>query len=149
MAQIKVSQLTEDTAPTSDDFVLAVDNATHASKKVTMGNIVRKAGGLSPVATSGAYSDLSGKPTIPTVSGTNTGDQFLTLAGATLSISGASGNSVVVPSGGGGGIATGLTLVDPNGVSWSLAVDIYGSLITSTVVMTNTYGSSYGSAVYV
>ncbi len=71
---------------------------------------------IKPVATSGAYADLTGTPTIPaaqvssdwtattgvaqilnkpTISGTNTGDQTLTLSNQTLSISG--GNSVTLP----------------------------------------------------
>ncbi len=37
---VKVSQLNEDSNPTSDDYVLAVDNATQASKKVTMAKVV-------------------------------------------------------------------------------------------------------------
>ena len=44
MAGTKVSQLNEDSNPTSDDLVLAVDNATGQSKKVSMGNIVEKGG---------------------------------------------------------------------------------------------------------
>jgi hypothetical protein len=96
MAQIKVSQLSEDISPTSDDYILAVDNATHASKKVTMSNLVQKAGGLATVAVTGVYSDLVGKPTIPSATGVNTGDQALSLAGTTLSLSGG-GGSVSLP----------------------------------------------------
>lgn len=44
MAGTKVSQLNEDSNPTSDDLVLAVDNATGQSKKVSMGNVVEKGG---------------------------------------------------------------------------------------------------------
>jgi collagen type VII alpha len=54
---------------------------------------------LSTVATSGSYTDLSNKPTIPTVTGTNTGDQTLSLITNTLTISGGNGNSVTLPSG--------------------------------------------------
>lgn len=38
---IKVSQITEDTAPTGDDFVLAVDNASGNSKRVSMTNLTK------------------------------------------------------------------------------------------------------------
>lgn len=44
MAGTKVTQLNEDANPTSDDLVLAVDNATGTSKKVSMGNLVEKGG---------------------------------------------------------------------------------------------------------
>jgi hypothetical protein len=38
-------------------------------------------GGLATVASSGSYDDLTNKPTIPVVTGTNTGDQTITLTG--------------------------------------------------------------------
>lgn len=50
--------------------------------------------GLSPVATTGAYADLSGKPTIP-------GPQTLSLTGSDLTLSDG-GGTVTLPSGGGG-----------------------------------------------
>lgn len=79
--------------------------------------------GLSAVATSGSYTDLTNRPTIPAaqvnsdwnatsgvaqilnkpnipnVTGTNTGDQTLSISGQTLTISGANGNSVTIPTG--------------------------------------------------
>lgn len=51
--------------------------------------------GLSTVATTGSYADLSGKPTIP-------GPQTLSISGSNLSLSGG-GGTVTLPSGGGGG----------------------------------------------
>jgi len=56
---------------------------------------------LATVATSGSYNDLSNKPTIPNVTGTNTGDQTLTVNGTDLTISGANGNTVTLPAAGG------------------------------------------------
>lgn len=61
---------------------------------------------LATVATSGSYADLTNKPTIPTVTGTNTGDQTLSLVGNSLSISGSSGNSVTLPTGSTGEVNT-------------------------------------------
>jgi hypothetical protein len=55
--------------------------------------------GLATVASTGSYADLSNKPTIPTVSGTNTGDQTLSVAGSSLTISGPNGNTVAIPAG--------------------------------------------------
>jgi len=51
---------------------------------------------LAPVATSGSYADLINRPAL---SGTNTGDQSLSLNGTNLTISG--GNTVVLPDGSG------------------------------------------------
>lgn len=51
---------------------------------------------LSTVATSGNYADLTGRPTI---TGSNTGDQTISLSGANLSIS--NGNTIVLPTGAG------------------------------------------------
>jgi hypothetical protein len=61
--------------------------------------------GLSNVATSGSYTDLSNRPT---VSGTNTGDQTLTLVGSDLTISGQ--NTVTLPASGGGGLSEPLAI---------------------------------------
>lgn len=71
---IKVSQLTEDTSPTSDDYVLAVDNATSASKKVTLTNVV-KAGLPTQASQSGKFLTTDGSTTSwAAVSGAGTGD---------------------------------------------------------------------------
>ncbi len=64
---IKVSALVEDFSPTSDDYVLAVDNATHASKKVTMGNVVKASSstGTGPLVRQDSPT-FTGHPIIPT-----------------------------------------------------------------------------------
>lgn len=64
---VKVSELPEDTSPTSDDYVPAVDNATHATKKVTMVNLVA----ASPSTGTGAIvradsPTFTGHPVVPT-----------------------------------------------------------------------------------
>lgn len=89
---IKLSQITEDTAPTGDDYVLATDNASGNSKKVSMTNLT-KAGlptqsgqsgkvlttdGASPswgAAGSGGITTLTGD-----VTATGTGSVVATLA---------------------------------------------------------------------
>jgi hypothetical protein len=73
---------------------------------------------LSTVAFSGDYADLSGTPTI---SGTNTGDQTLSVSGSTLTISGTNGNSVTLPAGGGSGTVTSFSATGNNGITTSVA----------------------------
>jgi hypothetical protein len=46
LANLKISALTADTAPTSDDITVTVDTGTGANKKATFGNIITKAHGL-------------------------------------------------------------------------------------------------------
>jgi hypothetical protein len=71
----KVSELTRDSAPSSDDYVLAVDNATAASKKVTMGDLVQVAGLPSQSGNSGKYLTTDGTtPSWGTVAGGGSGD---------------------------------------------------------------------------
>ena len=80
---------------------------------------------LAAVATSGSYNDLLNKPTIPAVSGTNTGDQTLNYNSGTgaLTISGSNGNAVSLPVGGGAityaDLPSGSTLtVSKSGSTW-------------------------------
>ena len=87
-----------------------VDNTTDANKPISTAtqaalNLKASTSTLSAVATSGSYADLSNRPTIPTVTGTNTGDQTLSVSGSNLTISG--GNTVVLPTGGSGSAAWG------------------------------------------
>lgn len=82
------------TANSTDAFLLDRTNHTGTQPATTIT-------GLATVATTGSYNDLTNKPTIPTVSGTNSGDQTLSIAGSTLTISGANGNSVTLPTSGG------------------------------------------------
>lgn len=71
---IKVSELTEDTNPTSDDYVLAVDNATSASKKATLSNVV-KAGLPTQASQSGKFLKTDGSAASWSVlTGAGTGD---------------------------------------------------------------------------
>lgn len=56
-----------------------------------------KVTGLATVAITSSYNDLSDRPIIPAVTGTNTGDQSLSLNNRDLSISGANGNTVTLP----------------------------------------------------
>jgi hypothetical protein len=74
---IKVSQLTADSSPTADDYVLAVDNGTNSSKKVTMGNLVASA------------SDAVLKGTVQTVTAAKTFQDTVTLASADLVVTNA------------------------------------------------------------
>jgi hypothetical protein len=119
-------------------------------------------GGLAAVATSGAYADLSGRPTLPT--GTNTGDQTLsntsnatshtvTLSGSggslqlaegsnvTLTTSGTGSDAVVTiaasVTGGGGGTVTSIGLVAPTGFSVS------GSPVTTSGNITLAFAAGY------
>jgi hypothetical protein len=85
---------------------------------------------LAPVATSGSYNDLTNKPTIPTVSGTNTGDQTLSLNGSSLTISGANGNSVTIPTSGGTTVSDASTTA--KGIV-QLAGDLGGTAAAPTV----------------
>ncbi|MFZ1301124.1 MAG: SGNH/GDSL hydrolase family protein [Candidatus Microsaccharimonas sp.] len=83
-----------------------VNNTSDANKPVSTAvqnalNTKVNSNALSLVATSGSYDDLDDKPTIPTVTGTNTGDQTLAVNGNQLTISGTHGNTVVLPSGSG------------------------------------------------
>jgi hypothetical protein len=55
----KVSALTRDTAPSTDDYVLAVDNASSTSKKVTMGDLVQ-AGLPTQTSNSGKFLTTNG-----------------------------------------------------------------------------------------
>ena len=93
-------------AHTKADISLGnVDNTSDANKPVSTAtqaalNLKATASTLSAVAYSGSYADLSNRPTIPTVTGTNTGDQTLSVSGSNLTISG--GNTVVLPTGGAG-----------------------------------------------
>lgn len=69
MPDLKISQLTDQAAPPAATTFVPVVNDALENRRVSLTNVV-KAGisagsvGLSAVATSGNYSDLSGKPTI-------------------------------------------------------------------------------------
>lgn len=88
----------------------SVDNTNDASKPISSAtqtalNLKANTTDLSTVATTGSYTDLTNRPTIPTVTGTNTGDQSLSVSGTNLTISG--GNTVVLPTGGSGSASWG------------------------------------------
>lgn len=69
MPDLKISQLTDQASPPAATTFVPVVNDILENRRVSLTNIV-KAGisagsvGLAQVATTGAYSDLSGKPTI-------------------------------------------------------------------------------------
>jgi len=68
MPDLKISELTDQATPTAGNTFVPVVNDLLQNKKVSLTNIV-KAGisaggvGLSQVASSGAYGDLTGQPT--------------------------------------------------------------------------------------
>jgi hypothetical protein len=73
MADVKISQLTEQTAPAAATTFVPVVTSDPGNRKVSIQNVV-KAGiaaggvGLSSVATSGSYTDLSNTPASPAIS---------------------------------------------------------------------------------
>jgi hypothetical protein len=88
----------------SDIGLTNVDNTSDTSKPVSTAmqaalNTKASTSSLAAVALSGDYNDLTNKPTIPTVTGTNTGDQTLAFSSGNLTISGSNGNTVSIPTG--------------------------------------------------
>lgn len=73
MADLKISQLTQQTAPPAATTFVPVVNDALANRKVSLQDVV-KAGisaggvGLSAVAVSGSYADLSNTPAAPAIS---------------------------------------------------------------------------------
>ena len=85
-------------------------NVIDSSHKLPASNI----SGLSTVATSGDYADLSNKPSIPTVSGTNDGTNWTSIT--------IDSDTYAIPQGGGSGTVTdvkvnGSSVVNENGVA--------------------------------
>ena len=117
-----------------------VDNTADTAKPVSTAtqtalNAKANTSSLSTVATTGSYTDLSNRPTL---SGNNTGDQTLSVSGANLTISGANGNTIVLPSGGPGSAGWGTisgTISDQTDLQAALdSKQVSGSYATTTAL---------------
>jgi hypothetical protein len=142
----KVSELTRDSAPSSDDYVLAVDNATAASKKVTMGDLVQVAGLPSQSGNSGKYLTTDGTtPSWGTVAGGGSGDA------STNTATSVDGEAVVFSGTGGKTLkrfaATGLVKATSGVIAAATAgTDYYAPGSTDVAVADGGTGASTASA---
>ncbi len=124
----------------SDVGLANVDNTSDANKPISNATQVAldakvNTSSLSTVATTGNYTDLINRPTL---TGNNMGDQTLSISGANLTISGANGNTVVLPSGSTGSAGWGTisgTLSDQSDLQAALdAKQAAGSYATTSSV---------------
>lgn len=66
MANIRIKDITTTATTVANDDYLAMDGSTNGTRKILVDSFVESAD-LATVATTGAYSDLSGKPSLSTV----------------------------------------------------------------------------------